>query len=110
MRKLAGIVGIAGAALLAASCGGDPTEPIDRQVFEDAIVQLRRAEVGIDSTEFTMRRAQILESLALTDSMLYAFVASHASDPEYMAEVWAAIDQRVNGPPPGAEVDTASQH
>jgi len=107
MRKLAGIVGVAVATVLSA-CGGNPSGSIDRQGFEDAMVQLRRAESGLDSAAFASRRQAILESLQLTDSMLYAFVAAHSGDPEYMAEGWTAMDERVNGAPEGAGSDTLS--
>jgi hypothetical protein len=106
MGKLAGITGLLGTALLAGACGGRGAGPIDPQVFEDAMVQLRLAEPGADSAEFAARRQNILDSLGLTDSVLYAFVAAHETDPEFMAEVWEAIDVRVNAPPPGAESDT----
>ncbi len=109
MRKLAGIVAVAIATVVAWSCGNGPTAPIDRQVFEDAMVQLRRAEAGVDSAEFGVRRQKILDSLEVTDSMLYAFVAAHATDPKYMSDVWTAIDLRVNVPPEGVGSDTVSR-
>jgi hypothetical protein len=106
MRKLLAVIGVVAVALGAGSCGRSPASPIDRQMFEDVMVQLRRAEVGIDTAEFGARRQTILESMEVTDSMLYAFVGAHATDPGYMAAVWEAIDLRINGSSQGSGIDT----
>lgn len=85
-------------ALAAVACGGSPDTPIDRQTFEDVMVELRQAVEGADSVEFAERRRAILETSGVTDSVLLAFVRAHEADLDYMSQVWESIDARVNGP------------
>lgn len=95
MARTALIVWLA-TGMLAAACGNEPEAPIDRQTFEDVMVELRKAVEDADSAAFAERRREILESAGVTDSALLAFVRIHEVDLEYMAEVWESIDARVN--------------
>lgn len=111
MRKcLSRLIPAALAALALSACGRAPASGLDREVFEQVMVDLRRAELETDSAGFEVRRDAILKAAGVADSLLLGFVRAHASDLEYMVDVWESIDRRVNGSVGGeAAVDTLSR-
>lgn len=85
------------ALVVAASCGPEAPETMDRGSFIDVMIELRQAELDTsDAEEFAARRDEILAGAGVTDSMLVAFARIHGPDADYMAAVWDSIDAVVN--------------
>ena len=100
-RNVAGrIAALFAAATLSAlsACAAPPPggEPIDREVFIEAYVELRLAALGSD--EFTVtpeRRQEILTRHGVDEERLLHFAEVHGQDAEFMNEVWAEVEQRI---------------
>ena len=87
--------------LLATACGGDaqgpvPADVIDRETFIETYVDLRVA--AVTSTEFRVspeQRAEILTRHGVDGDGLLRFADAHGRDLDYMTEVWAEIEVRI---------------
>ena len=86
--------------LAVASCGGDTSGPvgrdvIDRQAFVDTYVDLRLA--AIESPDFRISpeaRQEILARHGVEAEDLLRFADAHGRDLEFMNEVWTEIEAR----------------
>jgi hypothetical protein len=89
---------LAAFAALAAACGQPPPggEPIDREVFIEAYVDLRVA--ALDSDEFVVspeQRDEILAHHGVDQERLLHFAEVHGGDVDFMNEVWSEVDRRL---------------
>jgi hypothetical protein len=86
---------------LAAACDGDaqgpaPADVIDRGTFIETYVDLRVA--AVTSTEFRVsaeQRAEILARHGVDGEGLLRFADAHGRDLDYMNEVWAEVEARI---------------
>lgn len=88
--------------LALAACGRgelDGGTGIDRQEYVDTYVEiLLAAEIAEDSSAATESARAILARRGLTEDDLLEFGRRHADDPEYLAEVWLEIEERIRVP------------
>lgn len=99
--RFAGPARLLGAfALLAGlACSGPAEETIDRQVFIDSWVELRIAALDTDSQRVaTADRDSILERHGVTAEDLTRFADVHATDLDFMRDVWNDIELRMDRP------------
>ncbi len=86
----------------AAACGGGTSapvsdDPIDRETFIDAYVELRAAAVGTEGFAVTdEERDRILESHGVDGEELLRFADAHGRDVEFMREVWNEVETRLD--------------
>lgn len=86
---------------LAAACGGDAQGPvpagvIDREVFIETYVDLRVAAVTSDAFRVSAdERAEILARHGVDGEGLIQFADAHGRDLDYMNEVWAEVEVRI---------------
>lgn len=90
-------------ALLAlAACGdgaADGQPGISRQEYIDTYVEiLLAADVAEDSVAATEAARAILARRGLTEGDLLEFGHRYREDPEYLAEVWSEIEERLKEP------------
>ncbi|HUF76259.1 MAG TPA: hypothetical protein VMM35_08260 [Longimicrobiales bacterium] len=86
------------AAMLAAACAGPPPggEPIDREVFIDAYVELRLTALEADDFVVTPeQREEILARHGVDEERLLHFADVHGPDTDFMNVVWAEVDRRL---------------
>ena len=99
--RLAGAVRLLGAAALLAglACDGPAEETIDRQVFIDTWVELRIAALDTDSQRIAAAdREAVLERHGVTADDLTRFAEVHATDLDFMRDVWNDIELRMDRP------------
>ncbi|UCC82373.1 MAG: hypothetical protein JSW46_15510 [Gemmatimonadota bacterium] len=91
-----------GALLSFAACrnGEDDQQiGIGRQEYVDTYVEiLQAAEVAEDSVAATEAARAILARRGLTEDDLLEFGRRYSEDPEYLAEVWEEIEERLREP------------
>lgn len=90
---------LAAASLLAVACA-EPTppggDPIEREVFIEAYVELRLAALGADDFVVpTQERDEILARHGIDQQRLLRFAEVHGEDVELMNEVWAEVERRL---------------
>ena len=86
------------AAALLAACAAPPPggEPIDREVFIEAYVELRLAALEADDFSVTTaQREEILARHGVSDERLLHFAEVHGEDTDLMNEVWAEVERRI---------------
>ena len=72
---------------------------ISRQEYVDTYVEiLLAAELAEDSIAATESARAILARRGLTEDDLLEFGRRHTDDPEYLAEVWSEIEERIRYP------------
>jgi hypothetical protein len=80
-----------------AACGGSAPETIDREVFIDTYVDLRTAALDTDSAKVAETdRAEILARHGVTEEDLLAFAEVHATELEFMRDVWNDVELRMD--------------
>ncbi|UCC74389.1 MAG: hypothetical protein JSV86_07480, partial [Gemmatimonadota bacterium] len=88
--------------LALAACGRGELDwgtGIDRQEYVDTYVEiLLAAEIAEDSVAATESARAILARRGLTEDDLLEFGRRHMDDPEYLAEVWTEIEERIRAP------------
>lgn len=73
---------------------------MSRERYIALYVEILRAADSAEDTLAAFRRAsEILAEHGFSHDDLDAFTTRHASDPEYLAEVWEEIEQRLRAPP-----------
>jgi hypothetical protein len=96
--------------LTATACGGGSTVPvvegvIDRETFIETYVDIRaetvqRAEIALPDEE----RDRILALHGVDAESLLSFVEAYGRELDFMNEIWAEVDRRLEarpaGPPP----------
>ncbi len=96
---------LAALSLLPAGCGRTPEQPsLDRDTFVATYVDLRKValERGGGALEEAARDS-ILRAHGVTQDELLGFTDVHGDDPEYMKQVWDAVELRLDSlaPPEG---------
>ncbi len=81
-------------AVLLVACGGGPAaDAIDRETFIAAYVDLRVAALETDSARLADGdRAEVLSRHGVTADDLTFFAEAHATDLEFMRDVWNEIE------------------
>jgi hypothetical protein len=80
-----------------AACGGRVPETIDREVFIDTYVDLRTAALDTDSTKVSeTERTDILARHGVTEDDLVTFADVHATELEFMRDVWNDVELRMD--------------
>lgn len=101
-RRALGAVLALGALLSLPACpDGEPRHDtgISRQEYVDTYVEiLLAAELAEDSIAATESVRAILARRGLTEDDLLEFGYRHTDDPEYLAEVWSEIEERIRYP------------
>ena len=101
-RRALGVVLALGALLSFPACrDGEPQHEtaISRQEYVDTYVEiLLAAELAEDSIAATESARAILARRGLTEDDLLEFGRRHTDDPEYLAEVWSEIEERIRYP------------
>ena len=101
-------------ASLAACGGGAEVVPavdgvIDRETFIAVYVDLRAEAVRSPELELSPEaREQILAGHAVDEESLIAFVDAYGRELEYMNELWAEVERRIEALPPGTPDQDAS--
>ena len=99
--RFAGPVRLLGACAVLAclACSGAAEDTIDRQVFIDAWTELRIAALDTDSQRVAAAdRDAILERHGVTAEDLTRFADVHATDLDFMRDVWNDIELRMDRP------------
>lgn len=106
---------ILSAAVLATSAAcGDQGVPvvegvIDRQTFIETYVDLRAAAVRAeDLTIPEEERDRILERHGVDEQSLLAFVDAYGAELDFMNELWAEVERRVEALPPVGEEESGA--
>lgn len=95
--------------LVPVACGGDrevrPVEGvIDRETFIETYVDLRSQAVGNRNLTLSEeRRDAILARHGVDEESLLAFVDAYAAELDYMNEIWAEVESRIEALPPVAD-------
>lgn len=100
-RALRAVLALGALLSLPACRDGEPRHEtgIGRQEYVDTYVEiLLAAELAEDSIEATESARAILARRGLTEDDLLEFGHRHADDPEYLAEVWSEIEERIRYP------------
>lgn len=91
-----------GALLSLAACGSGESDQelgISREEYIETHVEiLLAAEAAQDSVAATEAARAILARRGLTEDDLLEFGRRHREDPEYLAEVWSEIEERIRYP------------
>lgn len=92
-------------ALVAGACSSDQpagaAETIDREVFIATYVDLRIAALEADTRLLTDEaRDEVLTQHAVTEERLKAFAEVHGRDVEFMSDVWAQVELRLDATRP----------
>jgi hypothetical protein len=90
------------AALMVSTCStaSDAEDTIDRAVFIQAYVELRMSALDTDSQRLAdPARDSILTSNGITVDALTRFATIRGEDPEFMTEVWAEVESRLDQEP-----------
>jgi hypothetical protein len=96
----------------AAACGGDDSVPvvegvIDRETFIEVYVDLRAETlVGTQLTLPDADRDRILASHGVDAEGLLAFVDTYGRELEFMNEVWAEVELRLEAHPAAAPAES----
>ena len=87
------------------ACGPSvPEGTIERETFIQAYVELRVAALDTDSSRIAdADRERILNDFGITGDDLLDFVRVHASDLDYMREVWNEVELRLDRSPSVAD-------
>ncbi|MDX1493464.1 MAG: hypothetical protein R3253_05370 [Longimicrobiales bacterium] len=81
-----------------------PEGTIERETFIQAYVELRVAALDTDSSRIAdADRERILNDFGITGDDLLDFVRVHASDLDYMREVWNEVELRLDRSPSVAD-------
>jgi hypothetical protein len=100
---------VLGTLLASAACRREsaPADPISRQDYIDLYVEiLRVADESPDSVTASERALAILTQRGVTEHDLLTFARNHADDPEYLAELWSEIEERLRNPEPADSAET----
>jgi hypothetical protein len=101
-RRALGAILALGALLSVDACGRDGPDQalgISRQEYVDTYVEiLLAAQVAEDSVAASESARAILARRGLTEDDLLEFGRRHMDDPEYLAEVWTEIEERLREP------------
>lgn len=91
------------AALTVSACstGSDAAEDtIDREVFIQTYVELRMSALDTDTQRLAdPARDSILTSNGISVDDLFHFATIRGEDPEFMAEIWAEVEGRLDHEP-----------
>jgi hypothetical protein len=89
------------AVLVLFGCGSSaPGDTIDREVFIATYVDLRMAALDTDTARIgTVERDAILQQHGVTADDLTTFADVHGADLEYMRDVWAEVELRLDTDP-----------
>ncbi len=83
--------------LLLQGCGGGSPDTITSETFIDTYVDLREAALSTDSLRLaTADRERVLAEHGVTEADLEAFVEVHATELEYMRDVWNEVETRLD--------------
>jgi len=83
--------------------GGTQGDTIDREVFITTYVDLRIAALDTDSSRISeSQRDEILQQHGVTADDLTTFADVHGADLEYMRDVWADVELRLDSDPDAA--------
>ena len=85
--------------LVSLACGGEDgrTAALDRNAFVEVYVDLRLAALSAPSRQLTPeRREEVLRTHGVTEQDVLAFVEAHGRDVDYMQEVWAEVEARMD--------------
>lgn len=118
------VPGIVGASLLRAACLAvalgigacrerEDAGVIDRAVFIDSYVDLRKAALATPTLTLTAaERERVLAEHGVTDEDLLHFVDVKGADPEYMVLLWTDVGKRVPlaplPPSAGGSIDSST--
>jgi hypothetical protein len=100
--------------VLAAACGGDEDLAvvegvIDRETFIQVYVDLRDAAVrSPDLVVSEASRDEVLARHGVDEESLMAFIDAYGADLDYMNELWAEVEQRVEALPPVPREESGS--
>ena len=86
-------------------CGGGAPQgdTIDRELFITTYVDLRMAALDTDSSRVSdSERDEILQQHGVTADDLTTFADVHGADLEYMRDVWAEVELRLDSDPDAA--------
>ena len=76
---------------------GAPPEPISRESFIEAYVELRMAALGSPGEQLALEeRDRILEEMGLVEEDLLNFVESRGRDVQFMRRVWEEVDSVIS--------------
>jgi hypothetical protein len=92
--------------LVPLACGGDDEVPvvegvIDRETFIETYVDLRSEAVA--NRDFALsadRRDEILARHGVDEESLLAFVDAYSAELDFMNELWAEVESRIEALPP----------
>ena len=80
-----------------AACGGDASDTIDRDAFIQTYVDLRIAALDSDSLRLSDEdREEVLGRHGVTIADLETFAEVHATDLDYMRDVWNEVEVRLD--------------
>jgi hypothetical protein len=100
--------------VIATACGGDEDVPvvegvIDRETFIQVYVDLRDAAVrSPDLVVSEEARDDVLARHGVDEESLMAFIDAYGGDLDYMNELWAEVEQRVEALPPVPREESGS--
>jgi hypothetical protein len=91
---------------MSAACGGDDSVPIvegviDRETFIEVYVELRAS--GVRNPGFRISeeaRDEILARHGVDEAALLTFVDAYGMELDYMNELWAEVERRIEALPP----------
>lgn len=102
-RALRVLVAVLLGTAVAAACGpSTPEGVIDRETFIEAYVELRVAALSTDTARIAASdREAVLDEMGITEDDLIEFVEVHATDLEFMRDVWNEVELRMDSPVEG---------
>lgn len=94
--RLAGLIALT----VSLACGGPSADTIDREVFIATYVDLRVAALDTDTAKVgTEEREEVLRRHGVTAEDLTTFAEVHATDLEFMRDVWNEVELRLDRAP-----------
>jgi hypothetical protein len=97
IRSVASLLAHVGVALTVAACGADTAETIDREAFIETYVDLRLAALDSDSLRLSAEdREEVLGRHGVTAADLETFAEVHATDLDFMRDVWTEVEVRLD--------------
>lgn len=87
------------AAVLLAACNRDlatPTTAMSRDSFITIYVELSRARTASPPDSFPSKKEEILRRHNVTEEDLRKFVHAHGQQPDFMADVWKTVRDRLS--------------